>query len=97
MVWVNKTAMIGYTWLFVYESLCSYQGRMNAGDAGLLGSQTHVTHLRSYKGVPQARWDPLKTLPSLLDTTSRLIRLGIHVSNNVISVGLMVIAICTNT
>ena len=27
---VNKVAMIGYTWLFVYESLRRYEGRMNA-------------------------------------------------------------------
>ena len=28
--WVNKNAMIGYTWLFVYESACRYEGRMIA-------------------------------------------------------------------
>ena len=28
--WVNKTAMIGYTWLFVYESARRYEERMNA-------------------------------------------------------------------
>ena len=28
--WVNKIAMIGYAWLFVYESPRRYQGRMNA-------------------------------------------------------------------
>ena len=30
LAWVNKIAMIGYTWLFVYESLRRYEGRMNA-------------------------------------------------------------------
>ena len=28
--WVNKVAIIGYTWIFVYESLRRYEGRMNA-------------------------------------------------------------------
>ena len=28
--WVNKIAMIGYTWVFVYESARSYEGRMDA-------------------------------------------------------------------
>ena len=30
LAWVNKIAMIGYTWLFVYESARRYKGRMNA-------------------------------------------------------------------
>ena len=30
LVWVNKVAMIGYTWLFVYDSLRRYEGRINA-------------------------------------------------------------------
>ena len=30
LAWVNKAAMIGYTWHFVYESLRRYEGRINA-------------------------------------------------------------------
>ena len=30
LAWVNKIAMIRYTWLFVYESARRYEGRMNA-------------------------------------------------------------------
>ena len=30
LAWINKFAMIGYTWLFVYESAHRYQGRTNA-------------------------------------------------------------------
>ena len=29
LAWVNKIALIGYTWLFVYESPRRYEGRMN--------------------------------------------------------------------
>ena len=29
LVWVNKVTMIGYTWLFVYESARRYEGRTN--------------------------------------------------------------------
>ena len=31
LAWVNKFAMIGYTWLFVYERPRRYKGRMNTG------------------------------------------------------------------
>ena len=31
LAWVNKIALIGYTWLFVYQIARSYEGRMNAG------------------------------------------------------------------
>ena len=30
LAWVNKIAVIGGTWLFVYESALTYEGRMNA-------------------------------------------------------------------
>ena len=30
-VWENKIVLIGYTWIFVYESPRRYQGRMNTG------------------------------------------------------------------
>ena len=30
LAWVNKIAVIGCTWLFVYESALTYEGRMNA-------------------------------------------------------------------
>ena len=30
LAWVNKIAVIGYTWLFVYESAGRYERRMNA-------------------------------------------------------------------
>ena len=30
LAWVNKAPMIGYTWLFVYENIRKYEGRMNA-------------------------------------------------------------------
>ena len=30
LAWVNKIAIIAYTWLFVYESARRYEGRMNA-------------------------------------------------------------------
>ena len=30
LAWVNKIAAIGCTWLFVYESSITYEGRMNA-------------------------------------------------------------------
>ena len=30
LAWINKTPMISYTWLFVYESLRRYEGWMNA-------------------------------------------------------------------
>ena len=29
LAWVNKVAGIGCTWLFVYESSVTYEGRMN--------------------------------------------------------------------
>ena len=29
--WVNKIAVIGFTWLFVYQKARSHEGRMNAG------------------------------------------------------------------
>ena len=32
--WVNKGALIGYTWLSVYESARRYVGRMNAAHCG---------------------------------------------------------------
>ena len=30
LAWVNKIAVNGYTWLFVYKSAGRYEGRMNA-------------------------------------------------------------------
>ena len=30
LAWVNKIALIGCTWLLVYESAPTYEGRMNA-------------------------------------------------------------------
>ena len=30
LAWVNKIAVIGCTWLFVYKSALTYEGRMNA-------------------------------------------------------------------
>ena len=30
LAWVDKIVMIGYTWLFVYESARRYEGRMSA-------------------------------------------------------------------
>ena len=33
LTWVNKNALIGYTWLFVYESARRYKERMNAAPA----------------------------------------------------------------
>ena len=30
LAWLNKIAVIACTWLFVYESASSYEGRMNA-------------------------------------------------------------------
>ena len=37
LAWGNKIAVIGYTWLFVYESSLTYKGRLNASP-----SQTYV-------------------------------------------------------
>ena len=42
LAWVNQTAMIGYTWLFVYESTRRYVGRMNAGP-------DYDTHMNRHK------------------------------------------------
>ena len=36
LAWANKVVMIGYTWLFVYESLRMYEGRMIAATSQLL-------------------------------------------------------------
>ena len=30
LAWINKVAMNGYTWLFVYENACRYEERVNA-------------------------------------------------------------------
>ena len=35
LAWVNKIAVIGYTWLFVYETALIYEGRMNAAPENL--------------------------------------------------------------
>ena len=37
LAWVNKNAMIGYTWLFAYDSARRYRGWMNAAPAGYHG------------------------------------------------------------
>ena len=42
MAWVNKVAMFGYTWLFVYESARRYEGRMNVAP-GLGQNSKEVT------------------------------------------------------
>ena len=36
LAWVNKIAVIGCTWLFVYESSVTYEGRMNVAPALVL-------------------------------------------------------------
>ena len=42
LAWVNKNAMIGYTWLLVYESARRYEARMNAAP-GLQQALTQLT------------------------------------------------------
>ena len=31
LAWANKTAMIGYTWFFLFQKAGCYEGRLNAG------------------------------------------------------------------
>ena len=40
--WVNKIAVIVGTWLFVYESAPTYEGRMNAAPSLLSGKKKHL-------------------------------------------------------
>ena len=43
LAWVNKIAVSGCTWLFVYESALTYEGRMNAA-SGIVFSTFHLPH-----------------------------------------------------
>ena len=51
LAWVNKVAVIGFTWLFVYERAHSYEGRMNGALDKMkqFYSETDYTHILNSK------------------------------------------------
>ena len=44
LAWVNKNALFGYTWLFVYQRPRSYEGLMNGGPI-LCKGELHVRRI----------------------------------------------------
>ena len=74
MAWINKIAMSGYTWLFVYESARRYEGRMNAAPVLKLS----VVGNKLYRWYSCLHSDECRTSNKLVPKLARFAQLPSH-------------------